>query len=113
GLKQLTNELIQCLDELLSFIEVRYSSYLSLEERVPTTFLKTVKAEFRKKLDSIKPQLVQNSTSYLGQIILEQFSLLNHHSTDFPVTFQEIFYKKDLLSELEKLQPDERGAYCD
>lgn len=111
GLKQLTNELIECLDELLSFIEVRFSNYLSLDERVPVTNIKTVKIELKKRLERIKPKLVKCSDNYLGEIVLENLNLLIPDSTEFPITFQEVFYKKDLLNELEKLKTDEKGAF--
>ena len=113
GLKQLTNELIQCLDELLSFIEVRFSGYLCLEERVPVTYIKAVKIEFKKRLEWIKPKLAECSDSYLGEIVLESLNLMIRKSLELPVTFQEVFYKKDLLNELEKLKIDENGGFLE
>lgn len=111
GLKKLTNELIQCLDELLSFIEVRYSRYLSMEERVPVTYLKTIKLELNGRLERIKCKLIKSHYNDLGKIVLENLIFSSYQSKEFPITFQVVIYKKDLLNELERLKTDENDAY--
>ena len=44
---------IRCLEELLSFMQNRFSNYLSLDERVPITYLLVSRKEFLVKLKNL------------------------------------------------------------
>ena len=112
ALKQLANELTACLDELLSFIEARFSNYLSLDGRVPVTYLSVAKKELKQRLDKLKPKLGQISDKQVTDIVLQSlYSFTNRAKYDHPVTFQEVLYKKELLKRLEALGASEGEAY--
>lgn len=53
NLSNIIDTIINNLDELLSFLETRFSNYLSLNERVPITYLMISKKELEIKLDKI------------------------------------------------------------
>jgi hypothetical protein len=50
-LKQLTNEVMTCVEELLSFIEIRFPNYLRREETVPVTCLSKTKKELKQRTE--------------------------------------------------------------
>ena len=97
-------QVVTCLEELLSFIEVRFSIYLSMDERVPATYLSLSREELRLKLKELKRNLVPSvgERSLLDMVTgcLYQFASL----TNDPATFRNILYYKELLSELERLE---------
>lgn len=106
SLKDLYNTLISTLEELLSFIEVRFLPYLSLNERVPVTYLAVTGKELKQRVDKLKIKLVaQEANKQLGTIVLNSLhSFISRLKEDFPVTFRELLYQKDLLKELELLE---------
>ena len=53
-LKQILNELIRCISEMLAFIEGRYFNFLNLNDNVPTTYLKNIKKELIKRIEDRK-----------------------------------------------------------
>lgn len=113
-IRQVLSTIVSCLDELLTLIEHRFTSYLSIEERVPATYLNGVKKELSKRLSVIDKKLrgyaaYQPSFTILRQE-LEKF--LNQPSDKHTYIFQEILYIKDLCLELERLEPvDSNAAY--
>lgn len=54
SLKNVYKVLVSNIDELLSFIETRFSANLSLEECVPKTYLAVTRKELKKRLDKLK-----------------------------------------------------------
>ncbi|NEW84320.1 MAG: hypothetical protein GZ094_18405 [Mariniphaga sp.] len=97
-------QVVSCLEELLSFIEVRFSIYLSMDERVPATYLSLSREELRIKLKELKRNLIPSvGEKYLLDMVtgcLYQFA----SRTNDPVTFRDILYYKELLTELERLE---------
>ncbi len=106
NLKQLTNEIITCLDQLLSYIELRFSKYLSLNERVPSTYLTVTKKELKQKLDKLKTGLLrQIQDSTVGDIVLHVlYTFISPTKDEHSFVFQEIFYVKELCIQLEQLE---------
>ena len=108
-LKQVMKALILCIDELLSFIETRFSDYLSLDMRVPATYLVVSKKKLKKKIDKLK----NNSTSTVNDekitVILfdSLYSFVNCKANE-KVTFRQVLYRKQLVKELELLRVPER-----
>jgi hypothetical protein len=113
SLKDLHNTLISTLEELLSFIEVRFFQYLSLNERVPVTYLAVTGKELKQRVDKLKVRLLaQEANKQLANIVLNSlYSFIDGLKKDFPVTFRELLYQKDLLKELELLELPERETY--
>jgi len=105
-LKGLYNTLISSLEELLSFIETRFFAYLSLNERVPVTYLAVTGKELKQRVDRLKTKLLDQETNReLADIVLSSlYCFINRLKEDFPVTFRELLYQKDLLKELELLE---------
>lgn len=106
ALKLLTTELITCLDELLYFIEVRFSNYLCMDERVPVTYLSVTRKELKQRIDKLKTKLSEQITDErITAIVLNCFySFINPPKGNHPVTFQEVAYIKELLRKLEALE---------
>jgi len=94
--------LISCLDELLTFIEKRFSNFLSLEERVPSTYLAVSCNELKIKLDRLKKRLVANvaDTRFTDLVLGNLYGFINSKK-NARVTFREMLYRKELVKELE------------
>lgn len=107
--KGLYKVLINSLDELLSFIEVRFFTYLSLKEHVPATYRAVTKEDFKDRIDKLKIKLLsQVADKQLANIVLNSlYSFIDRLKDEFPVTFREVLYQKELLKELEVLDDSE------
>lgn len=112
--RQILDTIIGCIDELLTLIEHRFTSYLSADERVPATYLAVLKKELAKRLSAVDKRL-RNYGAYLTTFkILKQEleKFLTQPLDKHTYIFQEIIYVKDLCLELERLEPeDEPAAY--
>lgn len=103
-LVNITKTLISCLDEILSFIETRFANFLSLEERVPPTYLEVSKVELRMKLDRIRKRLVTEVADVrFTDIVLGNLYNFINTKKDPPTSFRELLYRKELVKELELL----------
>ncbi|MBF9252141.1 hypothetical protein I2I11_02435 [Pontibacter sp. 172403-2] len=115
ALNQLATEIITCLDELLSFIELRFSTYLCLDERVPVTYLSVTKKELKLRLNKLKAKLNKQIMNGKAKDIVFNtlYSFVNPPKDNYPVTFQEVLYVKELLKELEALKEpvDKKNIY--
>ncbi|MDE3183108.1 MAG: hypothetical protein KGM16_06785 [Bacteroidota bacterium] len=105
GIKQLANEVITCIDDLVCFTEFRFSIYLRKERYVAVTNLLRTKKEFKQKLEKIKIELGKLKDRQLRDIVfdvLNSFSESNKESKS--ITFHELIYFKELLDRLETLE---------
>lgn len=104
--------LITSLDELLVFIEVRFSSYLSLLETVPITYLTVAKNELKQKVTSFKKHFVALvPDKELSEIVLNEVSkFIETPVEDFSVSFKAVLYMKELVRELELIGQPENPA---
>ena len=105
-LKQILNELIRCISEMLAFIEGRYFNFLNLNDNVPTTYLKNIKKELIKRIEAIKVRLngdlqVQPAFEIMIQSLV---NFLNHSPEEHSFTFQEIRYMKELCKEFDHIE---------
>lgn len=104
-LKALNKELLSCLNELLCFVERWFSVHLSLEERVPAIYLCISKRELRKKMNKIRPRLIEfsNGNDLFLMLIerLDNFTDLKKQHNQ--VTFRDVLYQKELIRLLEML----------
>lgn len=112
ALKKLTGELITCLDELLSFIEVRFSTYLCLDERVPVTNHAVTQREIRQRIDRLKTKLPgQMADDRITTIVLNSlYSFIDPPEESYPITFHTVAYIKELLKGLETLEEPEKNV---
>lgn len=95
--------IVKCLDELLSFLEKRFSAYLSLDERVPITYLLVSRKELRLKMKKLQKKEIDNQEirQVLHVVIKEMedsFSMQERNG----ITFRQLLYERRLLSELEE-----------
>jgi hypothetical protein len=102
------NALNGCLDNLLSFIETRFASYLGMDERVPATYLSPAIKEIRKALQVLKVKI--DSRPELQPVAGVVLKSLENFSTQpkrlYAPTFRKVLYYKELVRELLKLDWD-------
>lgn len=105
-LKQILNELIRCISELLAFIEGRYINFLNLNDNVPTTYFNTIKKELIKRIEAMEVRLsgdfqVQPAFETMTQSLV---NFLNQSPEEHSFTFQEIRYIKELCREFDHIE---------
>lgn len=107
-LKSIYESIISCLDELLSFIEVRFSAYLSLDERVPKIYLLVSRKELGQRLTKLKGWLYNTILDRrIVDIVLKTlYSFTNRPKEDINVTFRDVLYKKELVKDIEDLEKE-------
>lgn len=110
-LSEVMNTLVSCLDELLSFIETRFSNYLSFDERVPATYLLVTKMELKIRLDNLKEKLIKDvDDKTITDIVLGSLYTFVNSKKNYPITYREVLYQKELIKELELLKVSQRQA---
>ena len=105
-LKQIQNELIRCISELLVFIESRFIDFLNLNGNVPTAYFSIIKKELFIKIEAIQNRL--NSDFQLQpafEIMIQSLvNFLNYSPEEHSFTFQEIRYIKELCKEFDYIE---------
>lgn len=113
GLYDIINTLISCLDELLAFIETRFSSYLGLDRRVPINYLIVSKKELKLKIDKLSKKKITNSDDkgIIEIVFSSLYGFVNSNSQR--TTYRQILYQKELVKELEVLTDSQKqtGSY--
>jgi hypothetical protein len=101
ALSRCGEDIIRCLDGLLSFLEQRYSGYLSLDERMPIVYLLVCRKEARLKLKRLqKIQIGSGQVQQaLGAVVEELAQSLSMRSRS-RATFRQAIYERTLLNEL-------------
>lgn len=112
-LSSAANELILCVDELLSFIEARFSNYLGTNERIPITYHAVKKEELKPRLKKLKDMFIEkNVNNEIRSIILKTFySFIDHPPAATSVTFQGVTYLNELLRAIELLEDPTQTAH--
>lgn len=105
-LKQALDMIILSIDELLSLIEQRFKSFLGMDERVPATYLTLFKKECTKRLEAITKRLSTFKSFVPAFDILQKDieTFLGNTPDQYAYIFREIFYIRDLCSELEQIE---------
>ncbi len=115
NLIHLSNEIISCLDELLSYIEVRFFNYLCLDDRVSATYLTLSREEVSLKVELLNQGLFKKTKDkQLNTIILNYIhSFLNPNKNRISFTFQQVLYIKELVLQLANINEEnpEQGIY--
>ena len=103
--------LINTLDELISFVETRYSNYLSLDERVPITYLIVSRMELKLKLDHLKKRKWSNETHRKGMdIVLAVLYEIVNFDKNNKTTYRQILYLKELLKKVDGVDASESSS---
>lgn len=104
---------VKCLDELLSFIEKRFSNYLSLDERVPITYLLVCRKELQLKLKQLQKLRIDSREiqEVLKAVVDELAASLSLQSRS-RVTFRQVLYERTLLNDLKAVDySDQRSLF--
>jgi hypothetical protein len=105
-LKQISNDLIRYISELLSFIEGRFIDFLNMNGNVPTAYFNIIKKELIKKIEAICDRLnidfqIQPAFEIMIQSLL---TFLTYSPEEHSFTFQEIRYIKELCKEFDHIE---------
>lgn len=105
---------VKCLDDLLSFLEKRFSNYLSLDERVPITYLLVSRKELQLKLKSLQNRKVENEqVQQVLNVVIKELELSLSMQDRNRITFRQLLYERTLLSELEQTgNVAAEGLFC-
>ncbi|KIA82437.1 hypothetical protein [Flavobacterium sp. AED] len=104
-LKEVTDTLLSCLDELLTFVESRFDNFLSLDSRMPVTYLAISKKKIKQKLDKLKNSLISNAhDEKVIDIVFDNLYSFANSKKNKKVTFRQVMYRKQLIKELESLK---------
>lgn len=101
-LSEVMDALINSLEELLSFIENRFSIYLCGDERVPVTYFSIIKNELKQKLDQLKPKLnkVVDNKGITDVVLMVLYAFVFSKSS-ISLPYRDVFYRRELINELE------------
>lgn len=94
-------KLVTTFDELLSFIETRFSKYITLDDRAPITYVAITKQELKEKIRNLK---YLSGKNLVARMILERMNhFIKSKSYSYELTFRVVLYKKQLLKGLQEI----------
>ncbi|MBS7230970.1 hypothetical protein KHA90_08035 [Flavobacterium psychroterrae] len=104
-LSQIADIIIANLEELISFLENRFANYLSLDERVPITYLMITKNELLLKLNILKSKYkaIELYDRSIAIVINKAVDFVKSFSRR-KITYRQIIYHKELLKSLQDLE---------
>ncbi|WAC13269.1 hypothetical protein [Dyadobacter pollutisoli] len=103
-----------CIYELLTFMESRMDIYISLDDPAGPAYVSHAQKELGGHIDLIRADLLSHTDNQiLTDIVLRSMVDISQEPGQRAITFREIFYKKELLKELEKISriSDQRKAH--
>lgn len=97
--------MIRHIEELLSRIESNFSLYLSMDEYVPRGYFHRVQKELSFRIRKIRLKALQSDQQKKPfEIFLRKMDrFLNAAEFESTTSYRKIFYKKKLISEIEKM----------
>jgi hypothetical protein len=94
--------IIGSLDELLSFVENRFATYLSLDERVPITYLIVSRKELELKLDKLKRKKWSHEIQRnIIEIVINVLYKVVISNKGYKITYRQILYQKELFKNID------------
>lgn len=100
-IQNLNETILTNLDDLFSFLETRFSKYISLDERVPATYFDVTKHELKTKVDRLWKYAEDNQ---VGKLLLNRLTHFVTTSTRlYELTFRVVLYKRELIHGLEEI----------
>ncbi|KIQ20199.1 hypothetical protein RT99_14095 [Flavobacterium sp. MEB061] len=96
--------IVNSLDDLLSFVEIRYSSFMSLDQRVSYSYFSIWKKETLEVLKNVikkKENTEENDLELEFVVNLLAAPLQNSRKSKY--TYRQILYYREIIIELEKL----------
>lgn len=103
-LKDVINSLLGSLDELLTFIESRFTRFLSLDSRIPLSYLSVSNRKMRLRLDKLRNNpFFESEEKLLVDIVFNSLYCFVHSKKKKKITFREMLYHKLLIKEIESV----------
>lgn len=104
--RKISDSIIASVEEVLFLIEDRFTRYLGVEERVPSTHFNAVRKKLLKNISRTVGRLQRHLYLFptLDIIVNELHQLLNQSDNKNAHTFREMYYAKELCEEVELLQ---------
>lgn len=108
-LKQISNELIRCINELISFIEGRFIDFINKDGTLPIAYFNIIKKELIQRIEAIQDRLNKDfQLQPAFEIMIQSLvNFLNYSPEEHTFTFQEIRYIKELCKEIEQIEVSE------
>lgn len=104
NLVKLYTSLSEYLSDILSYIENYFSKYFNIDEKVPHIYYSIISKDFLWQLSKLNLQLKGKSVDQeLIEIIFSTFSMLNSDRNKNTVTYRNLIYLKEFLSELSSI----------
>ena len=104
-LNEIFDLIVTSLDDLLSFVEIRYSAFMSLDQRVPNSYFLVWKKEtltVLKKLIKIKENTEDEDAGL--EFVADLLAAPLHNSKNTKFTYRQILYYREIITELEKFK---------
>lgn len=98
------------LEELLLLVENRFSEYLSLDERVPITYLMLSRNELELKFKKLSGRVFNGLENNIVSIVIHNgFRFLKSFSSK-KITYRQLLYQKELLKSIKNIRCSEQAA---
>lgn len=96
--------IVSSLDDLLSFVEIRYSSFISLNQRVSYSYFSIWKKETLEVLKNLikKKENTRENDPEL-EFVVDLLAVPLQNSKKSKYTYRQILYYREIIMELEKL----------
>ncbi len=102
--KILTRTIAGYLEELVTFIEGRYLKFLGLDKWIPASYLHLTREELRSRIERLRLKIGRRlSDKKLLDIVFGSLYKFINEEQFRRVTFREVVYKKELVSDLEEI----------
>jgi len=102
SIQEVHDALLVCIDEIFTFLETRFSKFISLDEILPDIYLDKCKQELKTKIISIEQTLYRDS---LTRLLLERLkTFVNTNIYPFEPTLRAVKYKQELVQRLEEIK---------
>jgi len=100
------------LEEILSVVETRFADYLSLDERVPITYLMFSRNEIEIRLKKLSLKASEGSI-ILNLVIRNVIQFLKSFSGK-KITYRQLLYQKELLKSIKNIESTEhQGVFSE
>lgn len=103
GFGKIFDLIVTALDDLLSFVEIRFSNFMSLDQRVPITYMIVWKTELQTSLEILlkKKGLYEQQNKEFKMVIDLLLSELNGNKKG-KFTYRQVLYQRELLRKIEE-----------
>lgn len=108
-LQEVTTALLSALDELLNFLESRFARFISLDSKIPVSYLNISYKKIKLRIDKLRTILhFEPDEKMLAEIVFNTLYCFANAKENKKVTFREMLYYKELLRELELVKTNKR-----